>query len=104
MCQLNREVEKRGDKRPQLADLRESGGLEQDADVVLFLVRPEYYGIMAYDDGAPTRGRADIIIAKNRDGSTGNARVYWDKQRTMFVNESTESDNFSSIEYNEDFF
>lgn len=71
LSQLSRAVEARADKRPQLSDLRESGGIEQDADVVQFLFRPEYYGIMEDDRGQSTRGLLEVITAKWRDGVTG---------------------------------
>jgi len=67
--QLSRSVEMRGgDKRPMLSDLRESGSLEQDADKVMFLYRPEYYGFLSDEDGRSTIGQAELIIAKNRMG------------------------------------
>ena len=70
LSQLNRLSENRADKRPQLSDLRESGAIEQDADVVLLLHRPEYYGIFE-EDSQDTHGRGEICISKNRDGETG---------------------------------
>jgi replicative DNA helicase len=67
--QLSRSVETRGgDKRPQLADLRDSGSIEQDADKVFFVYRSEYYGISTDEDGISTRGQLDLILAKNRSG------------------------------------
>jgi len=70
LSQLSRAVETRGgDKRPTLADLRESGNLEQDADIVLFLYRAEYYKIMQDDEGNSTQGVMEVIIAKHRNGS-----------------------------------
>jgi replicative DNA helicase len=71
LSQLSRGVESRQDKRPILADLRESGSLEQDADVVTFLFRPEYYGIMEAEGGQTTNGLGEYIIAKQRNGGTG---------------------------------
>jgi len=70
LSQLSRAVETRGgDRRPQLSDLRESGSIEQNADMVIFLYRPEYYKIDETEDGSSTRGYAQAIIAKFRDGS-----------------------------------
>ena len=66
LCQLNRKVEERADKRPQLSDLRDSGRIEEDADVVVFLYRPEYYNL-------EPAGFVEFIVAKNRDGATGSA-------------------------------
>ena len=70
LSQLSRAVETRGgDKRPQLSDLRESGSIEQDADMVMFLYRPEYYGITEDENGIPTTNVGEVIIAKHRNGS-----------------------------------
>lgn len=72
LSQLSRAVETRGgDKRPILSDLRDSGSIEQDADEVMFMYRPEYYGIMEDEEGRSTKGYAEAIIAKNRHGKTG---------------------------------
>ena len=78
LSQLNRSVETRGgSKRPLLSDLRESGAIEQDADIVSFLYRPEYYGMVEWDDDekSPCEGQAELIIAKHRNGNTGNLRI-----------------------------
>ncbi len=78
LSQLSRAVETRGSsKRPLLSDLRESGAIEQDADIVSFLYRPEYYKIEEWDDdeASPTAGQAEIMIAKHRNGGIDNVRL-----------------------------
>lgn len=85
LSQLSRAVETRGgDKRPQLSDLRESGSIEQDADQVLFLYRPEYYGITEAEDGTPLMGTGEVIIAKNRHGSIEDVRLRFIGKYTKF--------------------
>lgn len=85
LSQLSRQVEQRGgDKRPQLSDLRESGSIEQDADVVCFLYRPEYYGITTTAEGESTNGLAEIIIGKQRNGPVGSSRMYFVKEYARF--------------------
>jgi replicative DNA helicase len=106
LSQLNRGCESRPGvhKRPQLSDLRESGAIEQDADVVISLFRPEYYGIDKYPDGEPdkwahrsTEGICELIINKQKDGPTGMVRQLYDKQTMRFKNyESTQ--HYSPIE------
>jgi len=86
LAQLNRSVESRADKRPMLADLRESGSLEQDADVVIFVHRPEMYGITTYDDGTPTEGTAEIIVGKQRNGPVGEVRLAYLRDFARFEN------------------
>ena len=89
LSQLNRGVEARQGvegKRPQLADLRESGAIEQDADMVCFIHRPEYYKIYTSADGSDLRGMAEIIIAKHRNGAVGDVRLRFIGQYTRFQN------------------
>lgn len=81
LSQLNRAVESRADKRPQLSDLRESGAVEQDADIVVFLYRDDYY-----NQESPERGIAEVDIAKQRNGPTGRFRVRFDAACTRFDN------------------
>jgi len=71
LSQLSRKVEERSDKRPQLSDLRESGAIEQDADIIMFLWRGEEYGIETYEDGSLTAGTMLLDIRKNRNGKLG---------------------------------
>ncbi len=73
LAQLNRGVENRASKIPQLSDLRDSGGLEQAADNITFLYRPEYYDIMQDDKGNSTNGLLELVVAKNRNGQLGKA-------------------------------
>ena len=80
LSQLNRAVENREDKRPRMADLRESGAIEQDADIVLLLHRPEYY------DANDQPGIAELIVAKNRNGPTDSVKLTFLKDVTRFEN------------------
>lgn len=85
LSQLNRSVETRGgDKKPQLSDLRESGAIEQDADMVLFIHRPEYYKITEDEEGNDLRGIGQIIIAKHRNGSLGEVNLRFVGQFAKF--------------------
>jgi len=86
LSQLNRAVEARSDKRPVLADLRESGAIEQDADVVIFVHRPEMFGIEKDEDGEPTEGLAELILGKQRNGPTGKVKLAFVKQYARFEN------------------
>ncbi len=86
LSQLSRAVEARPDKRPQLSDLRESGSIEQDADMVMFLYRPEYYKVMEFADGTPSEGLGELIIAKNRAGTTEDIRLQFVGKYTKFCN------------------
>lgn len=93
LSQLSRAVETRGgEKRPLLSDLRESGAIEQDADMVMFIYRPEYYSITADADGNSTQGLTELIIAKHRNGSTDDVKIRFQNHLAKFVN--WESDNF----------
>jgi len=80
-AQLSRKVEERADKRPLLSDLRESGSLEQDADVVIFLYREDYY-----NENSVRVNQADVIIAKHRNGPTATATLFFRKELTQFAN------------------
>ncbi|AVM49141.1 replicative DNA helicase [Capnocytophaga sp. oral taxon 878] len=90
LSQLSRNVESRPgqQKRPQLSDLRESGAIEQDADIVSFIYRPEYYKIMEWDDESqtPTAGQAEFIVAKHRNGGLDNIRLKFEGQFGRFAN------------------
>jgi len=85
LSQLSRAVESRGgDRRPQLSDLRESGSIEQDADMVMFINRPEYYGLEEDEHGNSTLGVANIIIAKHRNGAVGDVQLKFTSELAKF--------------------
>ena len=84
LSQLSRAPEQRNDRRPQLSDLRESGSIEQDADVVMFLYRPEYYFGPVDKDGNSIEGQAELIMAKQRNGPTGTVPLFFHKAYTRF--------------------
>jgi replicative DNA helicase len=91
LSQLNRNCENRADKRPLLADFRESGTIEQDTDLAVFIHRPEFYKILEFEDKASTIGKAEIIIAKARSGPTGDFRLDFESHITTFKNYTTTS-------------
>ncbi len=106
LSQLNRTVENRDNKndadgkRPQLSDLRESGAIEQDADMVLFVHRPEYYRILQDNEGRDLRGMAQIIIAKHRKGATGDVLLNFRGEFTRFSNpEDTNTNSETNAGY-----
>ncbi len=86
LSQLNRSVELRsGNKRPQLSDLRESGAIEQDADIVIFIHRPEKYGMDVDDEGNSVKGLAEIILAKHRNGAIGDVHLKFKDEFAKFT-------------------
>lgn len=98
LSQLNRSVEGRttDGKRPQLSDLRESGAIEQDADMVCFIHRPEYYGIKVDSEGNSYEGIAEIIIAKHRNGAVGDVKLKFKNVFAKFMNISDDNDPFAA--------
>jgi len=86
LSQLSRSVEQRSDKKPILSDLRESGAIEQDADIVSFLYRPSYYKILKYDDGTSTQGIGKFLIEKHRNGKTAAVRLRFEDDFARFSN------------------
>ena len=93
LSQLSRNVETRGgDKRPLLSDLRESGAIEQDADIVAFIYRAEYYGITEHPDGIDTAGLGELILAKHRHGALDTIKMKFVKNLAKFTNYDTFGD------------
>ena len=108
LSQLNRQVESRGgagnSKRPQLGDLRESGAIEQDADMVMFIYRPEYYQITQDENGQDYRGLAQIIIAKHRNGSLEDVNLRFIPENAKFTDYLTDDMSLpSAMMPNDDF-
>ena len=117
LSQLNRSVEIRGgNKRPQLSDLRESGAIEQDADMVVFIHRQERFGIHTFEDGSSTKGIAEIILAKNRNGPVDDVKLKFREEKAQFtdlddfefddsptINQGVQSVTFGSIMNNDNF-
>ena len=99
LSQLSRSVEQRGgDKRPVLSDLRESGAIEQDADIVSFIYRPEYYGFIQDEEGNSNQGVGEIIIAKHRNGALNTVRLRFVPEYARFENIDSFSDEPSTIQ------
>lgn len=106
LSQLNRSVELRsGSKRPQLSDLRESGAIEQDADMVIFIHRPEKYGITEDEEGRNTRGLAEVILAKHRNGPVGDVILRFKDDLAKFTEPdvdyfaSSDTDAITTVRY-----
>ena len=91
LSQVSRAVDSRADHKPMLSDLRESGSIEQDADVVILLHRDDYY-----DKESPRAGEADFIVAKHRNGPTGQISLFFNEGQTRFVDlaRSSQDDGF----------
>ena len=103
LSQLSRAVETRGgDKKPQLSDLRESGSIEQDADMVMFLYRPEYYGITQDESGMPLNGMGEVIIAKHRNGKTDTVNLKFIGKYTKFVDLDVPTSGFGAFPQSSD--
>src|SRR5690606_28144745 len=95
LSQLSRAPEQRTDHRPQLSDLRDSGSLEQDADLVMFLYRPERYMTPAEAEEEGVNGKAELIVAKHRNGPTGVVDLYFRRESARF--ESVARSNYYAL-------
>ncbi len=104
LSQLSRAVEVRGgSKRPQLSDLRESGSIEQDADIVSFIYRPEYYGITESPEGESLKGIAEIIVAKHRNGALADVKLRFKNELAQFADlDSLDFSNFPTDTFQPD--
>ena len=102
LSQLSRAVESRPDKRPMLSDLRESGAIEQDADMVCFIHRPEYYKIYQDEKGHDLHGMAEIIIAKHRNGATDTVKLRFRKEQARFLDYDDEAGTMIESSMNDD--
>jgi replicative DNA helicase len=111
LAQLSRQSEKRGGSgggtspgtgtgRPILSDLRESGSIEQDADMVMFIYRPQYYKLTEWDDGSPCADEAEIMVAKHRNGELHDVRLRFIGKYTKFA-DKTDFDNYAIPDYND---
>jgi replicative DNA helicase len=94
LSQLSREVEKRPNKRPMLSDLRDSGAIEQDADTIIFLYRPEYYNIFEDENGDSTAGICEFIVAKGRDTGIFTAKMFFQAETVSFKSISERPEGF----------
>lgn len=105
LSQLNRSVETRGGlKKPLLSDLRESGAIEQDADMVMFIYRPEYYKLEVFEDNTPAAGMAELIIAKHRNGALADIKLRFIAQFAQFADyDEFDADGIGGIPPNTDF-
>ena len=105
LSQLNRSVETRGGlKKPLLSDLRESGAIEQDADMVMFIYRPEYYKLETFEDGTNAGGMAELIIAKHRNGALADIKLRFIAQFAQFADyDSFDPDNMRGMKPNDGF-
>jgi replicative DNA helicase len=97
LSQLNRSVETRKAGRPMLSDLRESGAIEQDADIVMFIYRPETYGIETDENGYSTEGVAEIIVGKQRNGPIDDVKVTFVKQYARFEDSTASIPGFDEV-------